>query len=1033
MKAQSLILVALFGASSVLSGNAAESNFSISNVVTSQQQNKKISGIILDQNGETIIGANVVVKGTTIGTITDLDGRFILDNIPENAILQISYIGYHTQEIPVDQQTSFNIRLIEDTQALEEVVVIGYGSVQRKNFTGSVAKVNMAESPLSLMPSTNPLEALRGTVSGLNVSQQQGAGQSPSLLIRGQKSVNGGADPMIVLDGVVFMGNMRDIDPSTIESISVLKDATTAAAYGSRAANGVIMITTKKGKLGKPIVNFSASIAASQMANKPKLLSPDKYIQKVNALQGLAPDADPTSWMSDFEKENYRNGTTTDWLDYVSRTGVMQNYSLSVSGANEKTNYYLSASHTDQKGVLKGDDYNRQAITARIQTDITDWLQIGGQTNMSFNDYSGVTNYDIYQAIRLTPFGRTTRPNGEIEKYPRQEGIYMTNPLWNINSGTIDDHDTFATYLMKGHVLVKIPWIEGLSYRLNGSWQSEHIERDYFTHEGNYVIEGSSEDRYSSSALGELLAKANGYSARTKNTSWVMDHIVNYNRQFGDHFLDLTYVYTRDSYVYDYRRMSGENFSSLGNTELGYNGLTYAVTQKITNIDKTKHNNIGYLGRLSYNYKNKYHFNASIRRDGSSVFGSENKWGTFPSFGLAWTISEEDFFKKIDIVNNLKLKASWGKNGNQSLSPYNTLSTIVLGQKGGYSYPFGNTSQASWGQRINSLGNTLLGWESTEAINYGFELGMLNNRLSLDFDGYFSKTTDQIFNRTIPVMANGITTMKETMGRVDNWGIELMLSSVNIQNKDIVWTSSLNFFINRNKLKDLYGDGKDDISNSLFLGKSLGAIYGYKAIGIVQEEDVDYMNANNAKPGDVMFENIDKSEDMKITAEDRTILGYRKENFRLSLSNTLSYKNFELYALFTGVFGGNNYYKEVNYYAYRTASDVVWDNNFDHPWWTPENKSNKYPRVDYTDGRYLPTQSRTFVRLQDLSLSYTFKQPWVTKMNISSLKVYAAAKNLFTISDWVGGDPEIAQTLGSGYSYGYPLATSYSLGVNLSF
>lgn len=1003
--------------------------------ITAQTQQKiLVTGKVSDSAGEAVIGASVIQKGTSIGTITDIEGNFSL-SVSSGTTLQISYIGYISQDVKAISGKVIPIILKEDAKILDEVVVVGYGTMQRKNFTGSVSSVKAADSPLALMPSSNAMDLLRGTATGITVSQQQGAGQSPSLLVRGQKSVNGGSDPLIVMDGVIYMGSFRDIDPSNIESMSVLKDATSLAAYGSQAANGVVMITTKKGKVGKPVINFNSSLAISTIANKPDVLSPERYLAKINSLQGLAEDADPSTWMTDFEYENYQAGKTTDWMDYISRTGAMQNYSASVSGATEKINYFLSGSFTDQQGVTKGDDYKRNAFTARLQSDITDWLQVGGQANYTYNNYSGVTlgSGDIYQAIRLSPYGRTTRPNGEIEKYPRQEGIYMLNPLWKVKSGTIDDYDTYATTALKGHLLVKCPWIKGLSYRFNASYAVEHVERDYFTHEGYYIAEGKTEDRYSASAVSKYLSQANGYSARTKNISWVIDNIVNYNQQFGKHFIDLTGVYTRDSYVYDYRKMTGSDFTALGNSTLGVNGLTYAATQKITNIDNTKHNDIGYLGRLSYNYNDTYHLSASIRRDGSSVFGVNNKWGNFPAVGLAWTVSNEAFMEKVPVINYLKIKASWGKNGNQALNPYQTLSTIALGQKGGYNYPFGNTSTVSWGQRISSLGNADLGWETTEAINYGFDMGLMNDRLHVEFDGYFSKTTDQIFNRTVPVMGNGITSMMATMGQVDNWGIEATISSKNMKTKNFEWNSALTFYMNRNKLKELYGDGKDDISNSLFLGKSLGAIYGYKAIGIVQENDAEYIAANNAVAGDVKFANINNSEDGKITSDDRTILGYAKENFRMSLSNTINYKNFELYFLFTGVFGGNGYGRSVNIYAYRTASDVVFDNNLNHGWWTAENKSDKYPRVAYSDGRYTPTQNYGFVRLQDISLSYTFHQQWVKNLKINGLKVYAAAKNVFTFTGWDGGDPEIQQTLGSGYSYGYPLASTYSFGVNLTF
>jgi TonB-dependent starch-binding outer membrane protein SusC len=1006
-------------------------------VITSKSaQQRKVTGKIIDsQTNEPLPGVNILVEGTTIGTTSDADGKYSIDIPQENSVLVFSFVGYVPEKVQFAGQSSIDMTLIPDIQSLEEVVVIGYGTTTRKNFTGSVAKLEMKDSPLALVPHTDALDVLRGTIPGMTVSQQQGAGQSASLLVRGQKSINGGTDPMIVLDGVIFMGAMRDIDPSTIESINVLKDATSIAAYGSRAANGVIMINTKKGLQGKPLFNFQTSYGVSKVINEAEVLSPENWVKKVNLLEGLDEDADPTSWMSEFEKENYANKKTVNWQDLVERTGSIQNYALSMSGGGEKMNYYLSGAYSKTKGVLIGDDYDRKSLTSRLTTNITDWLEVGGNLNFSYNDYSGPTNYDIYQAIRLTPYGRAYRDeeNKLLEKYPASEGIYRINPLWNVKSGTIDDHDIYYTTVLGGHTVVKCPWVTGLSYRLNYSYTIRNIERDYFTHEGYYVSEytGTPDERYSADALSGYLSSANGYSARTKDLAWVWDNIINYTRSFGKHSLDLTAVYTRDSYDYNYKKITGTDFEALGNTNLGYNGLAYATTQKITSFSNTLHTNIGYLGRINYSYANKYHFTASVRRDGSSVFGEENKWGVFPSVGLGWAISEEDFMKGFDPINYLKLKLSWGRNGNQSLDPYQTLSTISLGQSGNYSYPFGNTSEASWGQRVSQLGNTNLGWEETSAFNGGFELAMFNNRISLDMDAYLSETTHQIFTRTIPVMANGITSIKATMGQVNNWGIEATLNTQNIKSDKFEWNSTLIYYINRNKLKDLYGDGKDDISNSLFLGKSLGAIYGYKPIGIVQEEDADYKSANGAVNGDVKF--LDKDNSGAITSDDRCILGYTKDNFRMSLANTLKYKSFELYALFTGIFGGNGYYKTVNIYAYRTASDVAGDNNFNHGWWTSENKSNKYPRVGYTDSRYTPVQSRGFVRLQNLSLAYNFNQPWVKKMKISNLKAYMSATNLFTISGWDGGDPETGQTLGSGYTYGYPLSSVYSIGFDLVF
>ncbi len=997
----------------------------------SAQESKTVSGKIVDSGGEPLIGVTVRIEGANEGTITDINGDYQIQ-VQEDVVLVFSFIGFQSQKIAVAGKTVINVTLVDDLAELGEVVVIAYGTTSSKNFTGSTTQIKTADSPLSEIPATDAMSVLKGTVPGMTVSQEQGAGQSSSLLVRGQRSIDGNTDPLVVLDGVIFMGEMRDIDPSSIESISVLKDAASIAAYGSRAANGVIMIASKKGKQGKPVINFNTSLGISSVINKADVLSPGKWVEKVNLLQGLSADADPTSWMSDFEDENYANGKTVDWQDLVERTGAVQNYNISVSGAKEKMNYYFSGSLTNTKGVLEGDDYSRKALTSSLNTNITDWLEIGTNVNFSFNDYSDPSIYNIYQSIRLTPYGRVHRngSNSLLEKFPATEGIYRINPLWNVKSGTIDDHDVYYTTVFGGHAIVKVPWIKGLKYQMNYSYTIKNIERDYFTHEGYYVAEGTSDDRYSDASLSSFLASANGYSARTKDLAWVWDQIVNYNRSFGDHNIDITAVYTRDSYESYYKRFDGTDFSEVGNTTLGYNGLGLAAVQEINSIDNYEKTNIGYVGRLSYNYKGKYHLTATVRRDGCSSLSEGKKWGTFPSIGLGWTVSSENFMSSFDMIDFLKLKVSYGKNGNQSVDPYDTMSFITLGQTGEYSYSFGNTSEVSWGQRINQLGNTDLKWEETTAFNGGFELSMYDSKVNLDFDGYFSKTIDQIFNRTIPVMANGFDEIASTMGQVNNWGVEISLNTLNMKRGDFSWNSTLTYYLNRNKLIEIDGSGEDFESDNLFIDESLGAIYGYKPIGIVQEDDTEYINTNGAVAGDVMF--MDKDGD-GVGSEDRTILGFSKENFRMSFANTLDYKDFQLYTLFTGIFGGNGYYKQANIYAYRTASDVVYDNNFNHGWWTAENKSNKYPRVGYTDGRYTPVQSRGFVRLQNLNLSYRFKQPWVKNMNIQNLKVFFAATNLFTITNWEGGDPETGQTLGSGYDYGYPLSSTYSLGIDLKF
>jgi TonB-linked SusC/RagA family outer membrane protein len=994
-----------------------------------QSDDKRITGTVTDATGEPIIGANISEKGTKNGTASDVDGKFSLQ-VNSGAVLVISYIGYSTQEITVGDKTDLNITLKEDNLALDEVVVVGYGTMQRKNFTGSVSTVQVANSPIALSPRTNAMDILRGTVTGTIISRETSAGSTPSIEVHGQKSVNSpNSNPLVVLDGVIYMGSWRDIDPTIIESMSVLKDATSLAAYGSQAANGVVMITTKKGVKGKPVINFDASLAIANKAMTPKVMRPDVYVKKVNLERGVQND-DPSSWMYPRNYARWKNDDPTDWWDYSTHTGTTQNYSLSVSGATENLNYYASISHIDQIGIVIDDNYKREAFTARLQNDITDWLQVGAQVNYSYNNYDGVRAGA--NGTQLSPYAEPYRPDGKLlEKILNDVGGSVNNPLWDATTGGhIDDLERFSTTFLKGHVLIKAPWIKGLSYRLNLSYSEENYKHDNFTHEGYYPSANDGEDRFSPEALAKLLPKANGSNQRSLTTYFVWDNILNYTAQFDKHFVDVTAVYTRDENKYDSKSLYGSDFSAIGNTLLGYDGLAFGSIQTI-GMAKRRKADIGYVGRLNYNFDGRYHLTASVRRDGCTVFGPDNKWGVFPAVGLAWTASRESFLENNELINNLKVKASWGKNGNQSLNPYGTLSTIGLGQPGGHGYVFDNTEQTSWSQYISAIGNSELGWETTTSVNGGFDISLWKDRLRFELDMYKSQTTEQIFNRSIPPISNGFNSTKATMGQVNNFGIEFTLNTINVKQKDFEWSSMLNFYLNRNKLVDLYGDGKDDIASSLFLGKSLGAIYGYKLFGIVQEGDTEYIKANTSVAGNPKFANIDGSDDGKITADDRTILGYNKENFRMNMGQTFRYKDWELYALFTGVFGGNGYGMYANNEAYIGSAGMVEN---DEVWWTPENRSNIYPRINFTGGNYTALQSYGYVRLQDLSLSYTFRQQALKEKGLHNLRAYISVKNLFTLTNWVGGDPEVRQKLNTMLRRDFdPLQRTVSFGFNLSF
>ncbi len=995
-------------------------------------QSRKISGTVKDQNGEPVIGANVSVKGTTVGTITDIDGNFMLE-APTDVVIQISYIGYVTQEISLGNKDRLDVLLKEDLQALDEIVIIGYGTAKRKDFTGSVSSVKLENSPISLATNTNALESLKGNVTGLDIGATNSAGGTPTMQIRGQNSISGSNDPLVVVDGVIFMGSINDINPNDIASYDVLKDATSAAAYGSRSANGVIIITTKKGKQGKPVIHFNARGSMQSWHLKPELMNGEQWLDATAAANGYS----DYSFLVPQEEINMNSGKEIDWLDEISRTGWTQDYQAAVSGAGDRMNYYLSASYTESGGVIRGDDYERVSILGKIDTDITSWLQIGLDAAYTRTDYSGI-GANIWSATILSPYAMMYRPNGMLEAIPdgtRGRG----NPLWGIDDESKKENvDLRDNLRANAYAVVKCPWISGLSYRFNYAGNLNYRKNGDFTHESYNVPAGSYDDdsRYSVTTQNSYLSSAGGSIANERTTSYVIDNILNYNQTFGKHNIDLTAVATRDYQKFESQTLSGSDFAANGNTALGLNGLHYASTQKIS-LNNWKRTNIGYFGRASYSFGDTYYMTASYRRDGSSVFGANNKWGNFWAIGTAWRMTNEPFVKSVEFLDDMKLKLSWGKNGNQGLTQYSTLSQVVTGHSGGIYYPFGNSGKPSYGINQNTIGNSNLGWETTEAWNMGFESTWLNSRLFVDVDVYLSKTYDQIFSRSIPVMT-GFGSMYSSMGEVKNRGVEATVRTVNIQNKEFNWTTGLTFWLNRNKLVHLYGedldgDGKedDDIGNSLFIGESIHSIFGYEQDGIVQTNDTEYMEANGVSAGTPKY--VDKNNDGVINEKDRSVIGNKAPNFKLNLSNTLQYKNWELYVMIAGVFGGNGYYQAGNTNAYITGGDRQWfaSNGLYIPYWTEANPSNKYPAATFTgDSYFLGLQNRAYVRLQDVTLSYTFNQPWVKNMGINNFKLFITGKNLATITGWDGGDPETGSTA---LSQTYPIMTNVSFGLNLSF
>lgn len=982
-------------------------------------QTRSVSGTVVDESGQGIIGAAVMLKGTATGVATDEEGRFQI-NCPADAVLVISSIGFEEVEVAVKGKATITVTMMVAQELLDDVVVIGYGTTRAKNFTGSVDVVKMTDSPIADMGLQNASDMLRGRLSGVVIGAEQSTlGQHSSILVRGKKSINATSTaPLIVVNGVIFPGNIEDIDPNSIDQVSVLKDATSLAAYGSKAANGVIMITTKKGEEGKPTITFSTTQQFSRPTYVPQVLNPKDYIIYRNARQGKTSGFDDLNFMTLMEEDNYKKGIVTDWYDLCIQTGWSQNYNLNFSGRTKNSNYFVGLGHANQKGTVVGDHFVRNNVSINLSTHVSKYIEAG--VNMAYMNTLDDSNrasirYNLYC---LSPYGSANLPDGRIRYYTDGISESRFHPLWPVVYGG-EKENRYKNLNLGGYISINFPWIEGLNFRVNASYGERNVNNMSFTHE-NYYVALLGEDDFE--GVGQnpeyfSLKDANGSISTWSRKNWVIDNILSYSHRFGEHYVSASLVYTRDSEQYSDYSMTGSGFTSAGNTLLGWHGLSNADTKDFTSPSYTLHTDIGYLARAMYSYKDTYHFNASFRRDGSSVFGANSKWGNFPAFGAAWTISNEPFMKNVKWINMLKLKLSWGKNGAQTLSPYGTLSTVALAKDGGI--PFYSDEKVHWGQKISTLGNPMLGWQTTVSWNGGFEGDVLKGRIHFDVNAYFSKTTEQIFDRNIPVMTAGITNQKATMGRVDNRGIEINASTQNIKTRDFTWMSDFVFTLNRNKLVDLYGDGQDDLANGLLLGQPLSTIYTYEVAYIDKDGSI-------AKPGEAVFYDAEGQFTDNPGASDKRIIGYTDENFRLSWSNTFKYKNFQLYMLFLGVFSGNGYGLRNNTDAYKTFNTTE-GNALNIPFYYAERTDTDCPHAGYNESKYAVYNPYGYVRLQDLSLSYSLKS-LVRKIGLADAKVTLSGRNLFYIAPkWRMADPEMP----NGYTVGMPRA--FTVGVNVTF
>ncbi|WP_316813418.1 TonB-dependent receptor [Pedobacter heparinus] len=1010
-----------------------------------------ISGKVMDETGETIIGATIKSSAGG-GAVTDANGNYSLTT-ESNATLTVSYLGYVSQEVKVNNRTKINITLVPSSNQLNDVVVIGYGTQKRKDVTGAITTIKFDEGPKSSMPFMNVLEAIQGTP-GINVGPSTAAGATPNIVVRGQNSIAGGS-PIIVLDGVIFNGDLNEINMNDVATYDILKDASAAAIYGSQSQNGVVLITTKRGKTDKPQINFGTYYGIQNWTRVPKMKSGESFLQwRKDNLSIRGQDiSDITKVLTPLELKAYNEGHELNWMDEITQYAPVQNYEMNVSGRTEKLNYYFSAGFLDQKGVLYNDKFTKPNLTLKLENTITDWLSYGANAYYSSRDFSGFSP-NLYMATYMSPFSYKYLEGTDdqiLQRYP-SGSTSLFNPFWGnptnaLFPGMYDD-DLNKQYNIRGtgFVNVKVPFIKGLNYRFEATGNKATSELGYFHHEFgevNTLLPANVANPL------QFLSTTNGYRSTEQENSWLINSLLSYTRSFGVHNIDALLGYTRDYSSTQLTRFSGADFAKAGTTVLGYNGLHLATTKDgKTELGDIK--NVGYFGRLAYNYKQKYYATFTYRKDANSAFGEDNKWGSFPSASVAWALSEEDFMKNNSFVDYLKIRGSYGKLGSQAGTVYQTIAFT----NGTNNTVFGNVTTPT--STPANLANRQYSWETTLGFNFGIDFQLFNNRLSGNIDGYATKTYDQLLTRALPYFT-GFGSIKANTGEVRNKGIEISLNSVNIQSeRGFNWSTGVSFWLNRNKLVSLYGldvnkDGKedDDIANGLFIGKSLGANFDYTVDGIVQSSDAEYIaKYRTASGGQLFFPGDLKIRDLNndgiINEADKSVVGYGKENFNFNISNTFSYKNFQLFFSVNAIVGGgkNNFFSSTNLRGQFTGATLPTAGNWlDLPYWMPDRENNKYPRPNYANtylyGFY---QSRTFVRLQTASLSYNFPKTITEKLKVDNLKVYVSGTNLITLTGWTGLDPANGAQIGGngGSSNGSvnisnPLMRTVSFGLNLGF
>ncbi|MDD3211215.1 SusC/RagA family TonB-linked outer membrane protein [Bacteroides graminisolvens] len=1034
--------------------------------LNAQNSTINVRGVVTDGSGEPIIGASVVQKGNTSrGTITDLDGAFTLQGVPATGTLVITYIGYKTVELPLRGKTQVSVKLEEDTKTLEEVVVVGYGSMRKKDLTGSVVQINPTK-----IADQNPgtvQDLLRGTP-GLQIGYSSSAKSEPSIQLRGQNSLytEGSHNaPLIILDGMAFGGELSEINPDDIAQIDVLKDASSAAVYGAKAASGVLIITTKKGKEGKPVINIGMNVGANTKAAYRDVFSPSEYmtyredwfkattygydedgnwgyyskssgvpagyydhynnlskygttsdqwsttgaktLQNGESLESLYArrmglDADAALVM-----QNYLAGKTYDWNKAVFRTGLNQDYNASISGATDKVNYYLSFGYLNNEGAIQGDDYQAFRSNMKINAKVTNWLEIGA--NVNFQDRSDESsavplgsNYWDSNQLRQSPYSLRWDDEGNELQYPTSG-----NPT---NGGYNYHFEDQYNELEKGYTVLNTIFNAKLTLPLGITYQFNIAPRYQWFY-----------DRYfMSSELPNSTPAERGVNRNTsKNFDWNLNNTLTWDQTFDKHHFTVTLVQEAEEKRYWYDEIHARNITP--SDALGFHYVSGADKEQSSFYTNDTHSQAAaYLGRLFYGYNDRYMFTGTVRRDGYSAFGSNNPWATFWSVGGSWVFSEESFIKQ-PWLDYGKLRVSYGTNGNRSLKDtYLALSNLSNGGVMGY-YNSDGSAAVIQALEISRLGNPNLEWEKTTAYNVGLDFSVLDSRFTGSVEWYYKKTHDMIMNQRLPNFT-GFSSITTNLGEVTNSGFELTLNSRNMEIKNFTWNTSFGFSYNKNRINHLYYEydenGKEinDTSNKWYIGKPVGEIWDFEVDGIWQLNEATEAAKVNQKPGDPKVVNHYTEDDKEdgtpvYNDKDKVYQGTTAPPIYWNLRNDFTFlKDFTFSFSMYSYMGHKS---QAGYYLNGDNSGSMFtqtSNTYKKEYWTPENPTNDYARLNAVGPSgatgVQKVYNRNFVRLDNITLGYTLPVKFTRKYQIEKIRLTAGINNVCTFDSWDYGDPE---------------------------